>query len=157
VNLFTPPGAASTQTWTIGNQTWSDRVVATPSNCTQTTILPDVNYTAAEYRVHDGRYYYTWSCVVVAGSFMCPMPWHVPSQSEFNTLVSNTNYSTLKSAWGFGGYASKGVISFVDSEMYYWSTMEHSNDYAYGLYLYHDEVGVSNYLKRLGIQVRCVK
>jgi hypothetical protein len=152
----TPPDAYSAQTWTFGDQVWSDRIIATPSTCAQTATLTTANYTTAEYKESDGRYYYSWTCVIDAQATLCPSPWRVPSQDDFNTLVSNTTSSTLDSDWGLGGYANGSAMSSVDSQARYWSSTEVNTNNAYNLY-YSGGLGVNYTLKYYGFQVRCVK
>jgi uncharacterized protein (DUF302 family) len=145
----TPPNAYSTTTWVYGTQTWSDRIVASPSNCS-----------ATEYKVYDGRYYYSWTCAYNNRGNFCPSPWRMPSRSDFSTLVSNTNYTTLISAWGYGGYAKGSSMNEVNSDAYYWSSTQYDNLNAYFLYYYNGGLGVSvyyTYTKDVGMQVRCVK
>jgi hypothetical protein len=157
----TPPHAASTQTWTFGDSplVWSDRIIASPSNCTQTNSLITDNFTTAEYSVHNGRYYYSWTCAVNEQTTLCPSPWRAPAYSDFEALVNNTKASTLGSDWGYGEFAFGSSVG-TGSHAYYWSSEEYGSDnrYAYGLYycitgslyVYYD-------IKSRGYQVRCVK
>jgi hypothetical protein len=152
-----PNTAYSTTTWIIETQTWSDRIVGAPSGCTKSDDLGS-SYSAALYRVYDGRYYYTWPCVYNNRSTLCPSPWRVPTQSDFSTLVSNTDYSTVISAWGYGGLAIGSFMDVVNWYAYYWSSTEFSSIIAYRLGYnrggYLDVYGVNKYI---GLQVRCVK
>jgi hypothetical protein len=152
-----PAGAASTQTWTFGSQTWSDRVVASPSNCTQTTNLTMSNNTTAEYKIYDGRYYYSWTCAVNAQSTLCPSPWRLPSRSDFENLVSNTDYSTLVGAWGLHGFADGSLMSAMTTQGDYWSTTEYNQARAYELYYIDGSLYVTHTRKYYAHQLRCVK
>jgi hypothetical protein len=163
--VTTPPCAASTQTWTFGAQRWSDKLECTPSNCASTLSLsdeypppPDL---AAQYAVSAGRYYYNWLCVDVARSDMCPSPWRVPTQTDLNTLRSNTTPSALASIWGYGGVLTGSTIDNESSRGYYWSSTEstsisiaamHMQVISSDTYLY---IGAMN--KGFGAQVRCVR
>jgi uncharacterized protein (TIGR02145 family) len=153
--------AASPQTWTFGSQTWSDRIVAAPANCTQTNSLTTSNYTTAEYKISDGRYYYSWTCAVNAATTLCPSPWRVPTQSDFSALVSalggSSAYQTLIDAWGLGGYAFGSIMNDVSTGAYYWSSTEDDTNAYYLTYL-SSYVYPQNYAgKYNGFQVRCVK
>jgi uncharacterized protein (TIGR02145 family) len=149
------PRMYSTNTWVYGSQTWSDRIVGAPSGCTQSNNLGN-STNATLYKVYDGRYYYTWACVNNQ-STLCPSPWRVPSLSDFNTLVNNTNSWTLASAWGYGGYAYFDIMGIVNSAATYWSSSEYDSSYAYYLNYDNSVLGVDYASKPSGFQVRCVK
>jgi hypothetical protein len=154
-----PNTAFTTTTWIIGAQIWTDRIVASPSNCTQTNNLSTSSYISAEYKVYDGRYYYSWNCAYNNQDAFCPSPWRLPSQSDFSTLVSNTNYTTLIiNAWGYGGYAYGSSMRDVSTHAYYWSSMEYFSTYPYYLYYYSGNMYMRyNKIREYGFQVRCVK
>jgi hypothetical protein len=153
-DIYTPSNAYSTDIWIFGSRIWSDRIVATPSNCTQTDNLSTSN----EYKVYDGRYYYSWTCAYNNRDSFCPSPWRMPTQSDFSTLVNNTTYSALISAWGYGGYAIGSSMRNVSSYAHYWSSTEYDSSNAYELYYYSSFVSPQNYTyKYYGQQVRCVK
>jgi hypothetical protein len=153
----TPPYAASTQTWTFGEQQWSD-AIRIPA-CNKTSFMN--SFTEPQCRSYtlgtNTWYYYNWPYVVANPSTMCPSPWRLPSQSDFNTLVSNTNYSTLISAWGYGGYCtSSGSLYYQGSYAYYWSSTEDDSNFAYSLDYYSGSLYVYYNNKYYGFQVRCV-
>jgi hypothetical protein len=154
-----PPQAASNKVWVFGDQIWSDRIVAMPSNCTQTISLDLLSYTIAEYRVYEGRNYYSWSCMNAAQATLCPSPWRVPSQQDGNTLISNTNCSTLIYAWDYGGQANGSFMVNVNSQAYYWSTTLFDGGMTYAYSLAYDSrfLVMSGNHKGIGFQVRCVK
>jgi hypothetical protein len=154
----TPPGAYSTNTWVFGSQTWSDRIVADPSNCTQTDNLSTSDNSSTEYKIYEGRYYYLWTCAYNNRESFCPAPWRLPSLSDFDMLVSNTDRSALISAWGYGGYATGSSINYESSGAYYWSSTEYSSNSSYYLYYYSGNLGANNFTsKYYGFLVRCVK
>jgi hypothetical protein len=159
VNVATPSGAASTQTWIFGSQTWSDRVVVAPSGCASVTTLSETSYPPAQYKISSNRYYYNWTCVNTASTQLCPSPWRVPTRDDFNTLGNNATGSTLGSAWGYGGYAAGNNIYATDSYGYYWSSTELGGGNAY--YFCHltsstlTTTAPANQV--FGYQVRCVK
>ena len=121
----------------------------------------------------------TGSATLVRG--VCPEGWHLPSQTEWNTLFNavggqSTAGKVLKStsgwysgngsdAFGFsalpaGGSDDKGFFIYEGFSAYFWSSTERSSDYAYFMYLnnIYDEayLNYSN-LKIDGYSVRCVK
>jgi hypothetical protein len=150
---------SSSTTWSYGGLTWSDRVVG-PSACNKSNFSND--YTALNCRSYTGsdgvlRYYYNWPYVNANKSTMCPSPWRVPTQSDFNTLVSNTDATTLINIWGYGGLASLTSILYSDTNSRYWSSMELDRTTAYCLYYDSNKVNVSSSGRDYGEQVRCVK
>jgi uncharacterized protein (TIGR02145 family) len=83
----------------------------------------------------------------------------VPTQSDFATLVSNTNYTTLISEWGYGGRAAGTAVNAAGSYAFYWSATEVVGDAAnaHNLRYFGTGLGVFYYPKTDGFQVRCVK
>jgi hypothetical protein len=125
ITVVTPPPSdvASTQTWVYGGLTWSDRVVG-PSACnkasfSESTVTPQCR----SYNDSGAlRYYYNWPYVIANQSTMCSSPWRVPTQSDFDTLVSATDGSTLTSAsWGYGRTNFQGFSYGA----LYWSSTEY--------------------------------
>jgi hypothetical protein len=150
-----PTTAYTTTTWIIGSQTWSDRIVSS-SYCTRTDNL-SWNY-LTEYKVYNGRYYYSWTCVYRFRNSFCPSPWHVPTASDFVILAGNISYLTLIDEWGYGGYADASSMYLVSSEAYYWSDTE--TEYGYqGRALVYNGTSLSTpwWDKEDGLQLRCVK
>jgi hypothetical protein len=148
----TPPYAATTQTWTFGDQTWSDAIQ-----------MPDCNKEAFEdsETVSQGRsytsggkayYYYNWAYVNANKNKLCPSPWRVPTALDFGVLVSYNILSTVADAWGTGGYAIGSSIKDVSSSAYFWSSEVGGHYYYYYLGEYADDL-----TKAAGMQVRCVK
>jgi hypothetical protein len=158
-NVAAPPlAAASTQTWTFGDQTWSDAILCPDCN---KEALED-SYTAPRCRSYtsDGktRDYYNWAYVDANKEKMCLSPWRVPTKEDFQALRSNTTYSTLVDAWGYGGYARESSVSGLSTYAHYWSSSENSNNTAFILfYSESGTLGVISENKRYGYQVRCVK
>jgi uncharacterized protein (TIGR02145 family) len=157
--LTTPPDAASTQTWVFGDQTWSDAIQI--PDCDKSNFTN--SYTEPHCRSYTGSgntwYYYNWAYVNANVATLCPSPWRVPSQSDFNTLVNNTTHSTLISDWGYGGYATDDYVFVVNADGYYWSSTVYSSNtnYAYSLAYTWSDLGVYYGSKYDGLQVRCVK
>jgi uncharacterized protein (TIGR02145 family) len=115
---------------------------------------------------------------------VCPDGWHVPTQDEWNVLIDTvggkyvagqnlkaiTGWNsyigmTNKDAYGFSALPAgdscsiKGVFDGVGSYAYFWSATQGSSQGAYHVQLgYGDyDVSQSNYCKRNGFSVRCVK
>jgi uncharacterized protein YbdZ (MbtH family) len=156
LTAYSLPFAASTQTWTFDSQTWSDAIQI--PDCNKSDF--DTNYTeprCRSYTLGKLRYYYNWSYVAAYAATLCPSPWQVPSQSDFNALVSATNYSTLFSEWGYGGFAYGGSMNDVSTSAYYWSSTQIDSNRAYYLNYASGNLGVTSNIKNFGFQVRCVK
>jgi hypothetical protein len=164
-DISTPAGAASTQMWCFGTQTWSDRIAATQSSCASAATLSTANPLPAQYKIYNDNgvdhYYYNWTCVNAAQNTLCPWPWRVPSQSDFNALYSFVSGlgSVLFNAWGYGGYATGSSMNDVSSSAYYWSSTEFSGDTnrAYLLYYTSGDLTVNDATKSNARQVRCVR
>ena len=159
-NPATPPHAASTQTWIFGNQTWSDAIRI--PECNKTSF--DDSYTDPHCRSYTSGsntwYYYNWPYVNANAAQLCPSPWHVPSESDVQSLVDNFNSTALISAWGYGGLVYGSSEDGVSSGAYYWSSTEddsYSIYSAYGLVYDSDNLDVISLDKQNGFQVRCVK
>jgi uncharacterized protein (TIGR02145 family) len=157
-NVATPPLIASTQTWTFGDQTWSDAIQC--PECNKETF--EDSYTNPQYRSYteDGKtwYYYNWAYVDANREEMCPSPWRVPTKEDFDVLVSNTTHSVLISTWGYGGGTSGWLNGAVGtgSFAHYWSSTD-SGIGACSLHYDSYDLDVGNYDYYLGFQVRCVK
>jgi hypothetical protein len=156
----TPPNAASSQTWTFGNQLWSDAIHV--PTCTGGTSFTESD-TGPKCRSYtEGAntwFYYNWYYVNQNAAVLCPSPWRVPTQSDFNTLKDNTTNATLINTWGYGGlYFDTSYDS--DSMAGYWSATWNSNDpisNAWYLNYAHNAFVVTFYPLPMGMQVRCVK
>jgi uncharacterized protein (TIGR02145 family) len=175
-----PPGAASTQTWVIGTQTWSAPLQKAQSGCTAATDLGTTNPpTTAYYRssglYSDSGYLYNWKCVSEQAANLCPSPWRVPAKDDFVTLDKafggsgsnrsgvdqswiTTNYVTT---WGgvYGGHAYSTSVNYTGSEAYYWSSSEYTTTNASNVNFSTSGLVYPqyNYGKYRGFQVRCVK
>jgi uncharacterized protein (TIGR02145 family) len=155
--------AASAQTWTFGAHTWSDAIQM--PECDKTSF--EESYTDPHCRSYtEGAntwYYYNWAYVTANAAALCPSPWRVPTQSDFNTLVStlggNSGWQTLYNAWGYGGYASNTSAGDYGFQGRYWSSTQYPSDTndAYFLNYYSGNLYVPHTNKRGGNQVRCVK
>jgi hypothetical protein len=157
--LPTPPHAASTQIWVFGEQIWSDAIRI--PECDKTDFADsDTELQCRSYTSGTNTwYYYNWPYVTANATALCPSPWRVPTESDFNTLKSNTNYSTLISEWGYGGLATSSSMDSVSEVAFYWSSTEYpdNTNYAYTLYYYSGDLVMDSAYKRAGMQVRCVR
>jgi len=92
--VFTNPGRASfrtPRTWTVGNQEWSDVVVA--SNCrNRTTFNPLRGGTHSHRSGADCRSnssygdFFSWCAVIQFQDQLCPEDWRVPTSEDFEAL-----------------------------------------------------------------------
>jgi hypothetical protein len=148
----------SDTTWTFGEQTWSDRVIVPARACDSVSELSTSDL-KKEYRIHNGRYYYTWACVVAARFELCPpvQGWRVPNRDDFKYLVRYATGSTLYESWGVGGYAYSRVMRDESLTGYYWAYTVGSQNAAYGLAYHQGFTRVSLRAQTSGRQVRCVK
>ncbi|MBO7657683.1 DUF1566 domain-containing protein, partial [Candidatus Saccharibacteria bacterium] len=97
-----------------------------------------------------------------ATSDICPKGWRLPTQSEFNTLISS--YSTGSALTGspflavYGGsYYSSSFVDSGGSVGHYWSSTASNSSNAYGLLFGSNNARVDYYYKSYGDSVRCVK
>jgi hypothetical protein len=151
-------GFVSDKTWKMGNQTWSAPVAA--DYCEKTTSDGgSVGNYRSDCRKHTEAKYghlFSWCMVASYAAQLCPSPWRVPTQSDFNALVSKTTYRKLIPRWDYGGYALGSSLHDVNSGAYYWSSTQ---DYGLMAHLSYGEGGmhVDYYSRGNGFQVRCVK
>jgi hypothetical protein len=95
----TPPHAASTRTWTYGNQVWSD-AIRMPECDKSDFILSNTSPDCRKKALGGGTwYYYNWSYVKVKASKLCPSPWRVPSLDDLKILKNDRNSSLLYRHW----------------------------------------------------------
>jgi uncharacterized protein (TIGR02145 family) len=148
VNGVAPPpaGAASTQTWVIGTQTWSAPLTKAQTGCTASTFF-NYNYGGytGKYRssgLYPGSgYLYNWKCMHDQAENLCPYPWRVPTADDFcelyKSLIGESHCAwannpavrdrliatTGPNAWSgvYGGYAEADSVAFAGREGTYWS------------------------------------
>jgi uncharacterized protein (TIGR02145 family) len=180
VNVTTPPGAASTQTWVVGNQTWSAPLKVVSGCEVATNFGTYASHPAAYVRtsgVYSGSgYLYSSLCVVETASTLCPAPWRLPTKADFisldesfggngaNRTSVSEDYVTLNyiTKWGavLGGYAVMEIIDQVEQTAYYWSsTIEGTMHYYLATSLTYLTVSPQTKFDNnwQGYQVRCVK
>jgi uncharacterized protein (TIGR02145 family) len=153
------------------NTAWSNTV--NPGYCWYTNELANKNIYGALYN---------WNAV--NSNKLCPIGWHVPSEADWNTLVSNLGGNeiagaTLKEAgylhWtnpntsatnssGFtslpgGDRNSDGTFANMGNSSSYWSSTEYNslNSWNFNLSYLNDDVLQLFQNKALGKSVRCIK
>jgi hypothetical protein len=160
----TPPLAASTRTWTFGNQTWSDDIHISDCNKDATGFAnSNTNPQCRSYTEGTNTwYYYNWPYMNEHKTTMCPDPWRVPTSDDFEALKDIAEEVGLD--WSLGGhcYYQDSSVGGPGMYAYWWATDEASDTYAYALKYWSDEttpiyfrVGAEN--KAAGFHVRCVK
>jgi hypothetical protein len=107
----TPPHAASTRTWSVGIQTWSDAIHIPDCNkmneMNSLTVPQCRSYTEGA----NTWYYYNWPYVIANADLLCPIPWHVPTSSDLD-ILRRGKYTALELAitWGLNGYMSNDKL-----------------------------------------------
>jgi hypothetical protein len=156
-NIETPPLAVSTQTWTFGDQTWSD-AIRIPA-CDKSDFISSI--TAPDCRSYTYRsntwYYYNWSYVITNQEQLCPAPWHVPFRWELEILEKNTTSEKLMTAWGLPGYAFGSSMVNVGEDGYMWSPTSGEVSSAACINYTSGKLQVVRPPKSYGFQVRCVR
>jgi hypothetical protein len=156
LTVIPPPPYSGTVTWTYGTQTWSGALSHSVSGCTSTSTLSGDNPPPAQYKNNNSAtfgYYYNWTCVNATAGDLCPSPWRVPSQEDFNALLQSTSSSILNSAWGKAGYARSNQVRDIGIWDNYWSSKESSDTRA----IYTNLSSITSLEKDYGLQVRCVR
>jgi hypothetical protein len=156
----TPPNAASVNTWSYGDQTWSDAIhipACAGGDFSSSTDTPQCrSYTEGE----NTWYYYNFPYVETNADVMCPVPWRVPTQQDFATLVESTTRENIVAVWGYGGQASASGVTLQTTNGAYWSATPTANPtYVYRLWYSNTEHfnPTANAGRENGQQVRCVK
>jgi uncharacterized protein (TIGR02145 family) len=182
VTVPPPPGAASTQTWVIGTQTWSAPLKKAQTGCTESTDFGTSNTpTTAMYRssgLYTGSgYLYNWKCVSEQSTDLCPSPWRVPTATDLCDLdkaLFNASRCVNRSdvplsditakyinLWGgaYGGFATEKTVNATGYSGLYWAVWSYTSEHAYNLHFNTSGVVYPELsdLKRFGFQVRCVR
>jgi len=176
VGEFGKVSFATDQTWTVGNQIWSDAVQAT--ECNKVTFVGRVgDQYVADCRSnpnHKGDLF-SWVAVATFGEELCPKPWRVPTKQDFIDLdialggegiyVMHAFFRNVPdkyiSNWGavFGGFCeSNGSLDSQGDRGIYWSQSE-TGGYAYSLCVAKNFFAYPHSLeeKSKGFTLRCVK
>ena len=131
---------------------------------------------SAEYCAKYGRLY-TWAAAMGA----CPTGWHLPSEEEWNILLSEVGGQSIagtalksQSGWHDGGNGTDafgfsalpaGRRDTVDGFSYdgeytdFWTTAEGGDDFAYFMFLdyYNEYMPLGGDSKNFALSVRCLK
>jgi hypothetical protein len=154
----TPSGAASTQTWSYGTLTWSDRLTtAAPSQCASTASFSASDAPPAQYLVKGANTYYNWPCVTAGAAELCPSPWRVPTNADYQNLRSS-GAPALGRLWGFGGGVKPPALGYsVDEYHLLWTSSDRYTGTAHcGMMSEYSNMScASDY--NIGYQIRCVK
>lgn len=131
---------------------------------------------SGDYTIYNGDssnlilfgYLYNWE----TAKSVCPKGWHLPSKSEFETLLTNVGGSGSKAfpalkeggSSGFnalpGGFRSMlGVCTDIGKHGYWWSSTEKDDNNAWHLFMYsfYNTAYINSKLKAYGLCVRCLK
>ncbi len=127
--------------------------------------IPTLNKVHYKGNTTNGANYtwYTATASTQGSSYsICPRGWRLPSNTEYNTLLSSagiTNGGKLNGSpynFSYAGYVYSGSLRNVGSEGRYWSSTADGADSAYYLYFDSSYVYTNNYLRYYGYSVRCV-
>jgi len=118
----------STKTWKIGDQEWSDVVIASACQKTRFDGGSEKNFNA-DCRKNDGYGdLFSWCAVVRFRNQLCPGNWNVPNASDFSKLIKNGN-DVIENSWGisYGGSCRRNgeiVTPATGAAAHYWSRDE---------------------------------
>lgn len=158
------------KTVTIGDQTWM------AENLNYETDSSFCYNDSAEYCAKYGRLY-TWAAAMGA----CPTGWHLPSEEEWNILLSDVGGQSIagtalksQSGWHDGGNGTDAfgfsalpagrrdtIGEFTCDGEYtdFWTTAEGGDDFAYFMFLdyYNEYMPLGGDSKNFALSVRCLK
>jgi predicted small lipoprotein YifL len=152
-----PPFAASTLTWALREQTWSDAIRL--PECNKDDFdggAGDAPRADCRSYTHGGKtfYYYSSPYVIAQAGRLCPAPWRVPTKEDFQQLqYGGFTASNLVDLWGYGGRAENSGIEAVDMQGMYYSADGTVLTFNSGAALNIYEVSWASY----GAQVRCLR
>jgi len=114
-NLAETVSFATNQTWTVGNQIWSDAVQM--SYCSNKTTYEGVGVDCRSNPGYKGDFF-SWYAVDAYKDQLCPYPWRVPTRQDFIDLdialggegkvsYSEVHVQRYLNSWGamYGGFA----------------------------------------------------
>jgi uncharacterized protein (TIGR02145 family) len=168
---------ASTTTWKVGAQEWSDAVKCT--GCEKEEYfggknIGDPNYKADCRSIPNGYKgnFFSWQAVKDYDKVLCPDGWRVPSKQDFinldkalggngsNRYNDATVAAKYRSDWGgeLGRYCLvDGDLSWVSSGCY-WSLEQYNENASYNLRFNNEDISPQSFYDRYqGMVVRCVK
>ena len=123
VNWVNPAYFYSPKKWKFGALTWSDHVVANPTNCEKRGKLnqPEEQAAYVTYSTGDDgatQYFYNWFCATGGGTpgstnpQLCPSGWRLPSTSDVIALMESADFASVWAAWGATHIAGKETYTF---------------------------------------------
>jgi uncharacterized protein (TIGR02145 family) len=146
-----PRYAASTKTWMVGSQIWSDAINV--PECDHATYTNSNTVPYCRSYEYSGRkwFYYNGAYVDANKDILCPSPWHVPTKDDFVSLdlalggtgVSRSGldplwvtskYLDYWGAYAFFGYARGATVNELGVTLLYWSSTPYtSSNVSYNL------------------------
>ncbi len=166
---------ATSETWTVGTQIWSDAVQTTIcSGKTDFDGGTTGSYLAACRSNPDYKGdLFSWEMINQYKDYLCPNGWRVPTKDDFvaldialggtgeNSQSDATLLDRYLTTWGgsYGGRANSGALFDQGSNAYYWSQTESTavNSY-HSCLLSSGTIYPQNYNnKNLGYALRCVR
>jgi hypothetical protein len=107
-NSSIPQYAASTKTWTVGSQIWSD-VINIPECDHDAFTNSNTDPYCRSYTTNGKKYYYyNWPYVNANNKTLCPSPWRVPSGDD---------YIALDGAFGGSGTSRIASAAYVQDNL----------------------------------------
>jgi uncharacterized protein (TIGR02145 family) len=176
-NGSVPQYAASTRTWTVDSQVWSDVINVPECDRADFTVDNNVPYCRSYTTSGTKWYYYNWSYMNKNQDALCSGQWRVPTIEDFETLdkslggsgtcrsnadrnwVTAAYITTWGGTYGTGYIEHTSGISGQPSRSLLWTSSIY-NDTS----VYYAEYQTTGYVcpakrdgKRFGFIVRCVK
>jgi hypothetical protein len=155
-----PSAFATSSTWSYGGSIWSDRVVASPTNCTWRISFLSEDALPPQYRyIVDGsitRFWYNWACAQT----VCPSGWSLPTQAQFEALAyPGYPLGEAFSKWGYGGGMAYGTQWISIGDGFLWGSAPGEADGRH--YALHYGNGIQLVIAAFddsgAMEVRCVK
>ncbi|MDR3133736.1 MAG: hypothetical protein LBU42_06900, partial [Prevotellaceae bacterium] len=130
VKSLWPPYSNTSASWSCGAQTWSG-AVSNPEGCAGVTALSTSTPFPAQYvdRGANTGYYYSASCAFENAPTLCPSPWRVPAQQDYEALKTCTGTpltTSFVANWTTSGFVS--VSNWSSGAGYYWTTTRNTTD-----------------------------
>ena len=151
----------------IGNQCWmKENLRTTKKPDGSDIILNNERFLVGEDTVYG--YLYTWNAMMNGAASssanpsgvqgICPMGWHVPSDTEWTNMIDYLSSHDIYNATDFttvrAGYYDCGNINFT-AYSYFWSATEYNSDRAWHRRF---SAGYSeSFYKSYGLSVRCLR
>ncbi|MFA5803444.1 MAG: FISUMP domain-containing protein [Melioribacteraceae bacterium] len=173
----------------IGNQTWLKEnldigtMIDSLTNASNDGTIEKYCYNNSPTNCDTYGGLYQWNEAMAYSTFpgtqgICPTGWHIPTQGEFNTLASLSNYNgnvlkTVGQGTGIGvgtntsgfsallaGYRNyNGFFDILVSGTYFWSSTQITTTNAFVMYLWVNDrfIYVDDNHKGNGFSIRCLK